>query len=326
LSQAIAPYITVKPPLNRWLAMFGLYIFFSFLSFAAARSLKKWIDKAQFEEYDRHLGSIFGFVKGLVFVLVMTFFGFTLSQQMPEARFAIFHSQTGKIAAVIMDRLHPVMPKELHDVLEPYIHSLDRPGLDLQHAHDEDDHDKGHSHSGNDLEPIEAPPFLSAPRRGENDPPPFESLTGRDTKRPNDPTFPDFFDPPYPLPTVPALPGSNSIRPANGTRENRDNSRAEREKLLNEVASVLAEKPDAQQAIVTEIENSLTGLPDEIKLIVVKDWYTDLLVYDPNADPDRETDLSTPFDTRILRQLQLNNVPLSSLNTALKDRLQKSRR
>jgi hypothetical protein len=67
-------------------------------------------------------------------------------------------------------------------------------------------------------------------------------------------------------------------------------------------------------------------LPDEIKLIVVKDWYTDLLVYDPNADPDRETDLSTPFDTRILRQLQLNNVPLSSLNTALKDRLQKSRR
>jgi membrane protein required for colicin V production len=129
LSLAIAPYITVKPPLNRWLAMFGLYVFFSFLSFAAARRLRSWIEKAQFVEYDRHLGSVFGFVKGVVFVLVMTFFAVTLTQQMPETRNSIFHSQTGKISAIIMDRLHPVMPDELHAVLEPYIHSLDRPGF-----------------------------------------------------------------------------------------------------------------------------------------------------------------------------------------------------
>ena len=138
LSSEIAPYIAVQPPLNRWLAMFGLYLFFSFLSFGVARVLRGWIEKAQFVEYDRHLGSVFGLVKGIVFVLVMTFFGVTLSHNYPEVRAAIFNSQTGKISAVIMDRMHPVMPAEFHAVLEPYIHELDRPGLNLKHAHDDE--------------------------------------------------------------------------------------------------------------------------------------------------------------------------------------------
>ncbi len=322
LSLAIAPYITVKPPLNRWLAMFGLYVFFSFLSFAVARWLKKWIEKAQFVEYDRHLGSVFGFVKGVVIVLVMTFFGVTLTQQMPETRDSIFHSQTGKISAIIMDRLHPVMPDELHTVLEPYIHSLDRPGLDLQHAdHDYADH-VGHSHAGNDLEPIEAPPFPQSPRRNEDDPPPFESVTDR----PNDLEIRDFFDSPFPLPKNPTLPETPAIRPTNGTKEPLGNLRAERERLLLEMASVLAEDRAAQNAIMTEVENSLAGLPDEIKLGVVKDWYSDLLIYDQSADPDKETDLNTAFDVRILRQLTQKKVPLSSLSTALQERLHNTRR
>lgn len=307
LSQAIAPYITLKPPLNRWVAMFGLYLFFSFLSFAVARSLKNWIDKAQFVEYDRHLGSVFGFIKGVIFVMVMTFFGVTLTQQMPDLRSSIFDSQTGKIAAVVMDRLHPVMPDELHDVLGPYIHSLDRPGLDLHaHEHGDSHHDDhahhDHDHHGHDLKPIEAPPF--------------DSVTERDTNRSDDP---DFFDPP-------SLPERNPVRPTTGTREDPNKLRAERTGLLKEMASVLAVDSEAQSAIVREVENSLSGLPDRIKFNVVKDWYTDLLIYDAKADPDPKTDLNTPFDARILRQLELNNVPLSSLETALKERLQRARR
>jgi hypothetical protein len=96
--------------------------------------------------------------------------------------------------------------------------------------------------------------------------------------------------------------------------------------LLIEMAGVLAEDREAQKAIITEVENSLSGLPDEIKLAVVKDWYADLLIYDPNADPDKETDLNTSFDGRILRQLSQKRVPLSSLSTVLKERLQNTRR
>lgn len=329
LSLAMAPYITLKPPLNRWVAMFGIYIFFSFLSFAVARWLKSWIDKAQFVEYDRHLGSVFGFVKGVLFVLVMTFFGVTLTQQMPDLRQAIFESKTGRMAAVIMDRLHPVMPEELHAVLGPYIHSLDRPDLNL-HAHGEHDADHeghNHSHDGKDLEPIEAPPFPLPPRRPGLEPPPFEDFNGsRELGEAGQGSDPGFFDPLFPSPPTPPRPTDRDTPPVNGTRENPNALRAEREKMLQEVAGVLAEQAAARQTIIDEIEKSLAGLPDQIKLNVVKDWYTDLLVYNPNSDPDPETDLSTSFDARILRQLQLNNVPLSSLSNSLRDRLRNVRR
>lgn len=300
LSLAIAPYITLQPPLNRWVAMFVIYIGFSFVCFAAARSLKSWIDKAKFEEYDRHLGSVFGFVKGVILVLVMTFFGVTLTQQMPAARDAIFHSTTGRVAAVVMDRLHPVMPKELHDVLEPYIHSLDRSDLEL-HAHDEE-HGHDDSHHDKRDEPIEAPPF--------------DSVTGRD----DEPSDGGRFEDPWFL-----FPDSRTetgpIRPVGGTRD--DSLRAERAKMLDEVADVLADEPEARRAIVDEVEKSLSGLPDQVKLAVVRDWYTDLLVYDQNADPDPATDLTTRFDARILRQLERYNVPLSSLSSALRERLRR---
>lgn len=325
LSLAIAPYITVKPPLNRWVAMFGLYVFFSFLSFAVARRLKSWIETAQFVEYDRHLGSVFGFVKGVVIVLMMTFFGVTLTQQMPETRSSIFNSQTGRISAVVMDRLHPVMPDELHAVLEPYIHSLDRPDLDLHAHHNEADHSHadhnhdGHSHADS-LEPIEAPPFPESPRRI-NDAPPFESATNR----PEDPGIPPEFESPYSQPKIPSVPETLPVFPTNNTKSDRKNLRAERDKLLIEVAGVLAEEQAAQNTIITEVENSLSGLPDEIQLAVVKDWYADLLIYDPNADPDKGTDLNTSFDSRILRQLTQKKVPLSSLGTALQERLRNTR-
>ncbi len=330
LSQDLAPYITLQPPLNRWVAMFGLYIIFSFLSFGVARVLKGWIDKAQFTEYDRHLGSMFGLIKGAIFVLVMTFFSFTLTHHAPEARAAIFNSQTGKIAAVIMDRLHPVMPNELHAVLEPYIHTLDRPDLKLKYSHEAPATPGGaFSPAGiSPPQPLQAPPFPASPRRIQNDPPPFDSVTGRETAPPpSHPSSSEYFNPSYPQPnSQPSLPENNPfLPPANGTQPNRNNLRTEQVKLLNEVAGVLAEKPEARQAIVTEIENSLVGLPDEIQLGVVKDWYSDLLVFDRSTDPDPETDSSTPFDVRIVRQLERSNVPLSSLNTALKDRLEKTR-
>lgn len=326
LSLAIAPYITVKPPLNRWLAMFGLYVAFSFLCFGVARRLKTWIEKAQFVEYDRHLGSVFGFVKGIVIVLVMTFFGVTLTQQMPDTRNAIFHSQTGRISAILMDRLHPIMPDELHAVLEPYIHSLDRADLDLQ-AHDVDGHNhadhEGHgsSRDGKELDPIEAPPFPESPRRNNLEAPPFESVTNR----PNEPRVPIEFDPPFTLPKTPTLPETLPIFPTNSTRVDGKSLRVERERLLLEVAGVLEVDQAGRNAIITEVENSLAGLPDEIKLAVVKDWYADLLIYDSSADPDQGTDLNTAFDGRILRQLTQKKVPLSTLSTALQDRLRNSR-
>ena len=135
MSVMLAPLIGLKEPLNRWVAMFVLYIVFSFVSFAIARSATDFMEKARFTEYDKHMGAILGLVKGVALGLVLTFFSVTLSEQ---ARNHVMGTRSGKYAALIMDRLHPVMPTELHDVLEPYIHQLDSDELDLHHHHDHD--------------------------------------------------------------------------------------------------------------------------------------------------------------------------------------------
>ena len=123
----LAPHIQqfapqAKPPLDRWIAMLVLYMGFSFLSFGVARVLRGWIEKAKFVEYDRHLGGLFGFVKGVLICLMGTFFLITLSE---SARETVLVSKSGTAATIIMDKLQPVLPAELAEILHPYILRLD---------------------------------------------------------------------------------------------------------------------------------------------------------------------------------------------------------
>lgn len=342
LSLAVAPLITVKPPLNRWIAMFGLYLGFSFVSFAAARSLREWIEKAKFVEYDRHLGGLFGLVKGGVFCLFVTFFTVTLSE---SARAYIFNSYSGYAAAVAMDQLHVVMPDGLHDVLEPYIHQLDRPGLNRHvadgHDHDHDDHD-GHDHRR------PSSPDLSVPAPIPHAPQPAPS-------RPSD--APQPFEPDELVRRIPALLNTELRQLAlralqQATPEQRsdllsrlgtalpdeirrislewtsgpssatgDQTRPERERLLREIAAVYSDFAGAQETLIEELELSLAGLPDQVALAAVRDWHSDLLAFDRAADPDPETDLSTLLDERIVRQLDRARVPLTALPGELQRRL-----
>ncbi len=148
-SLALAPRIEqlfpqAKPPLSRWIAMLILYMGFSFLAFGVARVLRGWIEKAKFVEYDRHLGGIFGFVKGVIFALVLTFFSITLSDSLRET---VLSSKSGYAAAVIMHKLAPVMPQELVKVLDPHIHQLDESYHEgEQGPFGEDDVLLGHKH------------------------------------------------------------------------------------------------------------------------------------------------------------------------------------
>lgn len=136
LSVQLAPKIQqfapqAQPPLDRWIAMLVLYMGFSFVSFGAARVLRGWIEKAKFVEYDRHLGGIFGFVKGVLICLMATFFLITLSER---ARETVLNSKSGYAAAVVMDKLQPVLPQELSKILHPYVERLDpnhNPDADL---------------------------------------------------------------------------------------------------------------------------------------------------------------------------------------------------
>ncbi len=142
LAPQLAPWFGDSAPMNFVLALLVLYLAVALGVYLIARSLKEYIIKFKLEEYDKHLGALFGGVKGLIFCLMMTFFSVALSA---NAREYIQDTHTGYAAAHIMDALHPAMPEELHDKLEPYIHSLDQDHMDLDHRHDhaEEPHHQG---------------------------------------------------------------------------------------------------------------------------------------------------------------------------------------
>jgi uncharacterized membrane protein required for colicin V production len=132
-SGIVGPHISLKPPLNEWVTMFGAYLFFSFIAFGAARMLNKGIEGAGLKEYNSHLGAVFGLAKGVVVCLVATFFLATLD----ATHNVIANSKSGYYAAITMQKIHPIMPEKLHDALNRYIHSLDNlPGVGpIEHDH-----------------------------------------------------------------------------------------------------------------------------------------------------------------------------------------------
>jgi len=306
LSLSLAPWITVKPPLNRWIAMFILYIGFSFACFAAARSLKDWIEKSRYSEYDRHLGSLLGFAKGVLFSLVLTFFVVTLS---PTARAHILASRSGHAAAVIMDRLHPVMPVELQAILEPYIHQLDQPGQNLLHS-DHAEQDPPAEESEQDTSdkqgtPQADPQSLSADPLARQ----IAKLIGNSDQS----LIAEVVDvlrtvaPDQRPKLIHQLSNGSPGQVRSMLDRWRQGQRSEdeqgdiRKQLLSEIAAVYFDFPKSQQAFIEETAAQLEQLPPDVHLAVLQDLYADLL--NANPDPDPETDWLTVLDTRIRRQL-----------------------
>ncbi len=335
-SLVMAPLIPLEPPLNRWIAMLIVYLALSFVAFGAARVLSSWIEKLKFQEYDRHLGALFGLIKGVTFALMLTFFVVTISEQQREQ---ILRSYSGHAAALIMDRLHPVMPHELHDVLEPYIHQLDRPGLDLKHWHSD------HAHSDDAERPPDQQVEESTTENNTNF---FNSLV-EDLK--NEPgegpgilrelllealentAANDRAELMQRLRTAePQAIHSIAAAWQNGRPENHGDPQpfgggvaaTKPAQLLSEIVAVFSDFSDPQTAIIEEIQTALSGVPNRVSTAVIRDWHADLLEIRP--DPDSETDVRTTLDARILRQLSRTGVPLSTLSSRLQNRLRDSMR
>ena len=103
------------------------------------------IESMKIEALDRHLGAILGLVKGGMFSLFLTFFLVTLSH---AARETIINSESGYVAAVVIDRLDPVIPGDLHALLEPYIRRLDAPEIEREHHEERLAREEGDGYRG----------------------------------------------------------------------------------------------------------------------------------------------------------------------------------
>lgn len=120
----IAPFIRAEPPWNVFVAMLVLYVGTSLAIWIVFRTVSKGMDRMKLNEFDRQLGAIFGFGKGLLLCVIITLFAVTLLGD--QQRQAIVRSKSGLYIARLLDKSSAVMPRELHDVLDPYINSLDR--------------------------------------------------------------------------------------------------------------------------------------------------------------------------------------------------------
>jgi membrane protein required for colicin V production len=120
----VATYIDAEPPWNSILAMLLLYVGTSFAIWIGFRVFSGMIDKVKLKEFDRHLGAILGMLKGSILCLLITMFGMTLLGSQQQA--AICQSKSGYFIAQVLQRADGVLPKEVNDVVGPYLEQLDK--------------------------------------------------------------------------------------------------------------------------------------------------------------------------------------------------------
>lgn len=121
-SGVVAPLVKQPEPLNRFIAMLVLYLATSFVIWLAFRTVSQAIERVRLKEFDRQVGGLFGAAKGVLLCVVITFFAVTLSE---KGRELVLASRSGHYIARLLQRADPVMPPEVHAVLDPYLKQLE---------------------------------------------------------------------------------------------------------------------------------------------------------------------------------------------------------
>ena len=125
-SQVIGPHINLAPPTNQWAVMFITYLLATFVAFGFARTLNSWINQLELKEFNRHLGAVFGLLKGALLVLVMTFMIVTFSA---KSRDLLKDSKSAQIAAKVIYQIEPLVPDKLSTQIAKYIDMFEQTGF-----------------------------------------------------------------------------------------------------------------------------------------------------------------------------------------------------
>ena len=122
LSPLVAPHLSQPEPINRFIAMLLIYLLTSLTIWLVFRKVSLAIERVQLKEFDRQVGGLFGAAKGVLFCVAITFFAVSLSA---KGRETVLASRSGYYIARLLQQADPVMPKELHAVLDPYLRELE---------------------------------------------------------------------------------------------------------------------------------------------------------------------------------------------------------
>lgn len=122
--QTLAGVINASPPWNMFLAMLILFLGTGLVVWVGFNLISEVIERVKLKEFDRQLGALFGAAKGVLLCVIITLFSVALLGD--SQRQAICNSKSGYYIAVLLDKADAVIPQELHQVLDPYIHKLDQ--------------------------------------------------------------------------------------------------------------------------------------------------------------------------------------------------------
>jgi len=120
----LAPMVSDDAPFNKFVAMLIIYAAASLAIWLIFRLVAKFIDQVKLKEFDRQMGALVGFAKGVLFCIAITFFAVTLLGE--QKRDQIVASRSGQYIVQVLDKADTVAPPEIHKVIGPYIERINQ--------------------------------------------------------------------------------------------------------------------------------------------------------------------------------------------------------
>jgi len=120
----LARSVEIKPPLDIFLAMLVLFLGTSLVVWVVFNLVSEIIDKFKLKEFDHQVGALFGLAKGIVLCVLVTLFVVALANE--DQRQSVFQSRSGYYIARLIDRADPIMPDELHELIDPVVKNLEQ--------------------------------------------------------------------------------------------------------------------------------------------------------------------------------------------------------
>ena len=357
LAPAVEPVIAVDQPLRKWIAMAIVYLGLCLVSFVAAGMLTTWLEKMKLKDFDRHLGALLGFLKGVVICMTVMFFALTLSQSL---RPIVSETKSAYVAAMLLhhiDPLIPLIPEGASDTVKGIVERFN--------------HELGNAEKPTGGAELDAKPFddgweNTSGSPGIKEPGGFSwpDLLSGNTSTTNNGSNPNTADPSLSdlLSRLPA-----SVRDdltSKAMEALRNSTPEEKQQLLRQLGSNIPENAGSvldsfvkavsgqgsnaagettpaslnrsdsalldqiagiygdRRTIVSRTKEYLAGVPPTVQRLVLEDWHADVMLL--QNDPDPGTDVNSRIDERILRQLSRAGISLDRLDRNLATRLSQS--
>lgn len=122
LSAGLAPHLTLRAPLDRWVAFAILYLLITLVIFLMVLAIRTTLERARLGSWDRHLGFALGAVKGFALAIVLTAGALAFSQELrPQVR----ATRAGGLMSRAVRIVRPVLSPAASDLLSPWLDLLD---------------------------------------------------------------------------------------------------------------------------------------------------------------------------------------------------------